>query len=378
MSLNKKNIFKNFNIRTNKGKVNRKFLIGIISIFIVFLSVYAQHEIKSYKLNQQEDRISKESDYSIQLNRYNKIKDNIDNDFYSDKEKLEINSIIDKIKSFMSVELTNELKLEIDKLEKKLEELNSPIIAFGRSSFKDVENIDEAWLTDNERQILNEKRENFISVFNSKNESEINKEANDLEAIHDKYNELINKRKYDSESIVVREPSYINGVLVVNKHFALPASYNYGEDKNAREALNLMKKEAKKQGIVLRELSGFRSYKTQAQIYSQNVREQGEELANMYSAKAGQSEHQAGLAFDLGGLNRSTDLLETFGDTKEGKWLQENAHKYGFILRYMKDKEDITGYAYEPWHFRYVGIEHSTTIHEKGVTLEEYLGLYPY
>ncbi|MEG0549463.1 MAG: M15 family metallopeptidase, partial [Coprobacillus sp.] len=152
----------------------------------------------------------------------------------------------------------------------------------------------------------------------------------------------------------------------------------YGEDKEAKQALNTMIKDASKEGLSIRLVSGYRSYQEQVRIYASNVAQQGEYHASIYSARAGFSEHQSGLTFDLGGSVRSTDLVESFGDTKEGKWLADNAHKYGFIIRFLKDKEEITGYAYEPWHVRYVGVEHSTAIKESGQCLEEYLGLYPF
>ena len=95
----------------------------------------------------------------------------------------------------------------------------------------------------------------------------------------------------------------------------------------------------------------------------------GKEVANTYSALPGHSEHQTGLAFDIGSVERS------FVDTSEAKWIEENAHLYGFIVRYPKGKSDITGYIYEPWHVRYLGIDIATDVKNSGLTLEEYLGL---
>ena len=91
--------------------------------------------------------------------------------------------------------------------------------------------------------------------------------------------------------------------------------------------------------------------------------------ADTYSARAGHSEHQTGLAFDVGKID------DNYGNTKEGVWLKNNAHIYGFIIRYPKGKEHITGYKYEPWHIRYLGVDIATKVYNKGVTLEEYLGI---
>lgn len=100
---------------------------------------------------------------------------------------------------------------------------------------------------------------------------------------------------------------------------------------------------------------------------------QGKAHADKYSAKPGMSEHQTGLAIDLSTPSIKNELVEKFDTTKEGIWLRDNCYKYGFIIRYPKSKEDITGYAYEPWHVRYVGKEVAQEIYDKALTLEEYL-----
>lgn len=131
--------------------------------------------------------------------------------------------------------------------------------------------------------------------------------------------------------------------------------------------------DAKNQNLSLVMNSGFRSSQKQAFYYNNYVRQSGEAAANRFSAKPGYSEHQTGLSLDISYANRRCYLEECFGETEAGKWLAENAHKYGFILRYPKDKEEITGYQYEPWHFRYVGKEVATEIYEQQTTYEEYL-----
>ena len=119
--------------------------------------------------------------------------------------------------------------------------------------------------------------------------------------------------------------------------------------------------------------SGYRSYNTQVSLYNGYVNNHGKEAADKFSAKPGQSEHQTGLAMDITSESVNLQLTEDFGDTDEGKWVSDNAHKYGFIVRYQKGKEDITGYMYEPWHVRYVGVDLATEVYESGLTLEEYL-----
>lgn len=167
--------------------------------------------------------------------------------------------------------------------------------------------------------------------------------------------------------------TYASGVLIVNKKYSLPSSYNPGVSKLAQTAVNAMTAEAKKQGVQLTAFSAFRSYQRQQELYTSYVSKHGETQANRFSAKPGHSEHQTGLAFDFGGSDQSKWLKESFAATKEGKWLAANAHRYGFILRYPKGKEAITGYMYEPWHFRYLGSDLAGQVKNSGKTLEEYL-----
>lgn len=167
--------------------------------------------------------------------------------------------------------------------------------------------------------------------------------------------------------------TYVEGVLIVNKKHSLPSNYNPGVSKLAQTAANAMAAEAKKQGVQLTAFSTFRSYTRQKELYTSYVNKHGATEANRFSAKPGHSEHQTGLAFDFGGSDQSKWLTESFAATKEGKWLAENAHDYGFILRYPKGKEKVTGYMYEPWHYRYLGSELAGKVKNSGKTLEEYL-----
>lgn len=119
--------------------------------------------------------------------------------------------------------------------------------------------------------------------------------------------------------------------------------------------------------------SGFRSYKSQGFYFNNYVKQSGLEAAKKFSAEPGHSEHQTGLAFDLSYKDKKCYLDICFGQTDAGKWLAEHAHDYGFILRYPDGKMDITGYQYEPWHFRYVGKDMAKEIFEQNLTYEEFL-----
>ncbi|MEH7383780.1 M15 family metallopeptidase [Bacillus sp. JJ1533] len=144
--------------------------------------------------------------------------------------------------------------------------------------------------------------------------------------------------------------------------------------KEAAVALEKLFAEAKNDGITLHAQSGYRSYGTQVNLYDSYVRANGQEEADTFSAKPGRSEHQTGLSMDVTSESVDNQLVQEFGETAEGKWLAEHAADFGFIIRFPLGKEDITGYMYEPWHIRYVGIEHAKYMTEHGLTLEEYLG----
>lgn len=127
--------------------------------------------------------------------------------------------------------------------------------------------------------------------------------------------------------------------------------------------------------LTLYGVSAYRSYSRQYTIYATNLVTQGIAHTNRYSAAPGRSEHQTGLAIDISCASEGFGLETTFADTPEGIWVAENAHRFGFILRYPKDKEHITGYNYEPWHIRYVGTELAGYLYETGLTLDEYYGV---
>ncbi|KOS63336.1 M15 family metallopeptidase [Lysinibacillus agricola] len=172
------------------------------------------------------------------------------------------------------------------------------------------------------------------------------------------------------------EPTYINGILLANKIYPLPSTFAPEENPEAGQALDKMLTAAKQQGFDLVAFSGYRSFDYQTTLYNNYVNRDGQAAADRYSARPGYSEHQTGLAFDIG--ERGKDnlwLTEEFGETPAGQWLMKYAQDYGFILRFPKNKEDITGYMYESWHYRYVGIDIAKEIKKQNITLEEYLGV---
>lgn len=182
---------------------------------------------------------------------------------------------------------------------------------------------------------------------------------------------LVNK-KYSLSS------EYVPDNLVVPKISFSFEGYNPKKQmrKDAAFAIEELFNKANEDNIKLFAVSGYRSYDRQESIFTSKVMKIGIQSANQFSAKPGESEHQTGLSMDVTSPSVGYYLSQKFGETKEGKWLKENAADYGFIIRYPKGKTYITGYQYEPWHIRYVGKNAAKYISNNNITLEEYLGLY--
>ncbi|MCF3944828.1 D-alanyl-D-alanine carboxypeptidase family protein [Oceanobacillus alkalisoli] len=192
-----------------------------------------------------------------------------------------------------------------------------------------------------------------------------------------------------SGAIVVGNP--YDQLAIINKERALPddyiphglvvpdVSFPFEEDLPKKQlrapaatALEELFNEAKETGHELFAQSGYRGYDTQVSLFHAYASEHGEEEANIFSARPGESEHQTGLSMDITSAAVGYQLTTDFGDTPEGEWVAENAHKFGFIIRYPEGKEDITQYQYEPWHLRYVGVRAATEMLENDQTMEEY------
>ncbi len=194
----------------------------------------------------------------------------------------------------------------------------------------------------------------------------------------------------EGSSSIVENPYDI--LALINKEHALPSDYipndlvfpdirfPFTEELPKRQlreiaanALEELFAASDEEGLDLFAQSGYRSYDTQDTIFASNVERHGEEAANNFSARPGESEHQSGLTMDVSTPSVDYMLVVEFGETPEGIWLAEHAHEYGFIIRYEKGKEHITQYQYEPWHLRYVGPKVASEVVEQGVTYEEYI-----
>lgn len=296
----------------------------------------------------------------------------------------------------ISLTITDQSKIETDKIQKYNQQndtwiksennnitLEDNILLFGRifsstadlPSFMNVIIGEAGSMTDFEGMITKSRDESIISVSDGKVVA--NKEGKTFIDIYDRQGVDV----IDSVEVYVTSKQYapavtikpqdgltiIDGVLIVNKKYSLPSNYNPGFNATANKAFELMRADAAKLNLNIWNQSNFRSYQYQEKLYNDYVARDGKEKADTYSARPGYSEHQTGLTIDM------NTITDAFGKTKEGKWIRENCHKYGFIVRYPQGKENITGYKYEPWHIRYLGVELATKIYDSGLTLEEYL-----
>ena len=166
----------------------------------------------------------------------------------------------------------------------------------------------------------------------------------------------------------------IKGILLVNTEYELPSDFNPQMDKFVEKQFELMKVDANRDKITLDLYKGFISYEEQKEFHKNAPKSDRDVVYAMYTI-AGHNESQIGQSLDIIGKDEEKNLTEEFKETEEFKWLMKNAHKYGFILRYPENQEDKTNYRFEPWHFRYVGVENANKILKNKLTLEEFLRL---
>ena len=200
----------------------------------------------------------------------------------------------------------------------------------------------------------------YFHVCSYKKENSGQKTCSDWSRKHSEYLKTIH---------VIDGVTYVDGILIANKTYSLPADFGDGLDPETYDAFNRMARDAANDGIYLYIISDFRSYQTQNYTYNSFVYDRGVEQADSCSTRTGHSEHQTGLAIDV---NTTSDY---FDGTPEAIWLARNCVRYGFIIRYPKGKEAVTGYKYEPWHIRYLGAQKAAEIANSGLTIEEYYGI---
>lgn len=223
---------------------------------------------------------------------------------------------------------------------------------------------------DHETQEQKDSNDNKSQEQNGTNDDTSNGEegeAVEVVAIPDSLQVLLNKNNKLPENYIPQD------LVDVNIPFSVHATPEKRKlRKEAAMAIESLFADAKQEGIHLLGVSGYRSHQTQTSLFNYYVRKDGFDKASTYSALPGTSEHEAGLAIDVSGANSKCALEICFSETLESMWLEANVAEYGFIIRYPEGKTEITGYQYEPWHLRYVGVEAAKEMVSLGVTLEEY------
>lgn len=180
----------------------------------------------------------------------------------------------------------------------------------------------------------------------------------------------------DEELIFVNKYYYLDKEYTPKNIIKTSSSYSYADNSLNETAFNAFKTlsdNAKKEGHTIVINSSYRDYESQEDIWETRKSLYGTKKADEYAARPGYSEHQTGYAIDVSDFYDEND---TFGDTESFNWMKDNCYKYGFILRYPEDKEDITGFNYEPWHYRYVGTTIAEYIYNNNITFDEYYAYY--
>ena len=366
-------------IRRIKKSIITMVLLGVV----LGLMVYIPINIKKKALIARDVVASEKFKDDINvLGTFNRLREDNKSIYASDEVSIKINSEIE--------EILEELKNGVtDKVKELVDNLNSLLVDVSAGNHSELEQLFNKLNEDKMTGFTKEEVKKVNTLMDEYNllikERKYSEAKVDLENINTYVKEVkkivetrITKEEYDKKSTEdekSRKATYINGILLVNKKNGLPDSFGDAEDPKAREAFEEMKKAAGKDGLYINAFSTYRSFWTQNRLYWNYVASFGQEPTDTFSARAGFSEHQTGLGFDVGGADRSLWANQEFQYTAEAEWLKNNCYKYGFILRYPEGKEWKTGFVYESWHFRYLGEEHSKNFNNNNLTLEEYLGV---
>lgn len=371
------------NIKRNKKILKINFIKIVLFLFILWGVLYVPLKVKHFSLMRGEVKASERFNENLEyINDFKNIKVSYKN-LYGNEDKLaEIDELIKNIEKNLSKKGANEVENQILELKAKVNDLSAINERELEEYFNSINDGSVNNFSNNEKAEEDRLMNEYSSLFQEKKYNLAKEKLDELSNYINETKKVANKRKINetyeeksNENASLREPKSIKGVLIVNKEYGLPDTYLPGEDTEARTAFENMKADASKEGIYLNAFSTYRSYWSQNRIYENYIANYGQDPTDTFSAKPGFSEHQTGLAFDIGGADRSLWAEENFKYTQEAEWLKNNCTKYGFILRYPEGKEWITGYMHESWHFRYVGVDHSKNFKNSDLTLEEYLGL---
>ena len=359
-------------MRKKKRKLKIKKIIAALLIItiLILLCIFAYNKYEQDKYKQTTEYKLIEKGYSE--DDYKTLKNNLSEEELNKLLNFEYDTKIlnlIRIKEFKFDNLERYLNYnETDDLEEVVYLVNMDIDKL------DIPYSNKIMSLTKEQFFIKDNLERYINYSNNNNEISTTEVIKDV-------NSNIDNEYYTN----IKDTDLSKGNLIItNKYYKLSSTYvpedlvslngtSYLATRETAEHFKEMTDEAKKLGYTFKINSAYRSYATQESLYNRYVQQHGFAWAEKYSARPGHSEHQTGLAIDM--VSASTNF-DTFENTKEFEWMQDNAHKYGFILRYDNENQYITGYSYEPWHYRYVGVEAATKIHELGITFEEYYAYY--
>ena len=368
-----------------RKKRNKKKILIVLSIILVLIIIIVGIIVFIISKNKEEIKVTLNDNLEVEINSEVKLLsfiDKVENGEIISEDKTVDTSNLGKKE--LEVKLKNKDQEQIYKFEINIVDTIAPVIEAEDNITVNINDevnlVNYAKVTDNSKEDIKIEISGYydLSKVGKYNLKFVAKDSSNNEVSYDFILNIVednDNRTFTTSkgyvAKVVDGVTYIDGILIVNKTYSLPEDYGSGLTDSTNNAFNQMKKDAQKEGLNLYISSGFRSYERQRSIYNNYVNTDGVKKADTYSAKAGHSEHQSGLAFDLNTID------ESFANTKEGKWVSDNCYKYGLILRYPKGKENITGYMYESWHLRYVGKELAEKLYNNGkwITLEEYYGI---
>ncbi|MDD2409665.1 MAG: M15 family metallopeptidase [Bacilli bacterium] len=218
----------------------------------------------------------------------------------------------------------------------------------------------------------------YLNYYNENKDIDLNKVISLINVNRDNafYEKPIKTNYKDEKLMLVNKYYYLDKDYEPENIITTTGTYSYANNSLNEETYNAYQElynAAKIDGHTILIVSSYRNFEYQEELWNERKELYGTRKADEYAARAGHSEHQTGYAVDVADFY---DVNDKFGDTESYIWMKENAHKYGFILRYPKDKEDITGYSYEPWHYRYVGKEIANKIYQENITFDEYYAYY--
>ena len=379
--------------KRHKRKRNIKATVVLIIFLALALgSYYFYNQYKQKLIAENKVKVKLNNNLSVEINSEVVLKDYvvsvINGELINGDDSIDTSKL--GVKELALIIKNNDLEEEKYNFKITVVDTISPVIEGAKELItyigNDIDLIKDVKVSDNSSEEINVKVIGEYDI-NKLGKYELKYEALDSSGNKGEYDFILNVVSDPNNRVfttskgfngkVVDGITYIDGILIANKTYSLPSSYAPGLQTSIQNAFNNLKNDASSLGYSYYIGSGYRSYWDQKIIYNNYVSWDGQANADTYSARPGHSEHQSGLAIDVCDYNVSACIDSAYDSTESAKWLNDNCYKYGLIVRYPQGKSNMTGYMYESWHLRYVGVELATKLYNDGnwVTVEEYYGI---